>query len=151
MANYQLVAWTEKGQVKMLPSLVAELAEPYVETLKDLQAEPRQWAEGPQTAQLLRLSRAHEDLARFFLRVGYWQDAFLQFVEAATTVTDCTDVCWKDSDYGYFLHRPLENRFLAMYRRCEQLALEHPEIRGSAQWQELDKDWEMVTRPYRVA
>lgn len=31
--SYQLVALTEKGQVKMIPSLAAELAKPYVQKI----------------------------------------------------------------------------------------------------------------------
>lgn len=108
---YQLVAWTEKGQVKMIPSLVAELAQPYLERIKAVEAEKKQWEETAQTDQLLRLSRAYEALGQFYLRVGYRQEAYRQFEEAADLILGCsTDILWKDSEWGYRLVSVLANR-----------------------------------------
>lgn len=146
---YQLMAWTDKGQVKMVPSLVAELAEPYVQRIQDLEEEPRAHGEDAETEQIIRLSRAHEALARFFMRVGYWEDAFLQFAEAAQLITKCSDELWNDAEVGFLLHIPLEHRFLAMFNRCSQLAKEHPAIKGSIQWHKLFHDWHRVTDVHR--
>lgn len=143
--TYQLMAWTDKGQVKMVPSLVAELAKPYVQRIQAVEAEPQAWGEEAETEQLFRHSRAHEALGRFFQRVGYWEDAFLQYVKAATVLTNCTDGRWIDAGDGYVLYTPLEHRFLAMYGRCRQMALEHPSIKGSIQWQKLHREWRVVT------
>ena len=148
--TYQLMAWTDKGQVKMVPSLVAELAEPYVQRIQDLEDEPRAHGEDAETEQLIRRSRAHEALARFFMRVGYWEDAFLQFADAALLITNCSDDRWNDAEVGFLLHTPLEHRFLAMYNRCRDLAEEHPAIKGSEQWQKLRHDWDMVTDVHRI-
>jgi hypothetical protein len=35
---YQLVAWTDKGQVKLLPELLREYAQPYMDRIESLQA-----------------------------------------------------------------------------------------------------------------
>lgn len=148
--SYQLMAWTDKGQVKMIPSLVAELAGPYVQRIQALEDKPRAHGEDAETGQLLRRSRAHEALARFFLRVGYWEDAFLQFAEAAMLITNCSDELWNDAEVGFLLHTPLEHRFLSMYNRCRQLAEEHPAIKGSIQWQKLLCDWRRVTDVHRI-
>lgn len=148
--TYQLMAWTDKGQVKMVPSLVAELAEPYAQRIQAAEEEPRAHGEDAQTGQIFRRSRVHEALGRFFLRVGYWEDAFLQFAEAATTVTNCSDDLWIDADEGFLLHTPLEHRFLAMYNRCRDLAEEHPTIKGSIQWHKLRHEWERVTDVHRI-
>ena len=148
--TYQLLAWTEKGQVKMIPSLVAELAEPFVQRIQAVEDEPRAHGKDAETLQLIRHSRAHEALARFFLRVGYWEDAFLQFAEAAMAVTNCSDELWNDAEVGFLLHTPLEHRFLAMYNRCREIAEEHPAIKGSVQWQKLRHDWDMVTDVHRI-
>lgn len=148
--TYQLMAWTEKGQVKMIPSLVAELAEPFVQRIQAVEEEPRARGEEEETEQLIRHSRAHEALGRFFLRVGYWEDAFLQFAEAAMTVTYCSDELWNDAEVGFLLHTPLEHRFLAMYNRCREMADEHPGIKGSVQWQTLLNQWRRVTDVHRI-
>lgn len=148
--TYQLMAWTEKGQVKMIPSLVAELAEPFVQRIQAVEEEPRARGEEEETEQLIRHSRAHEALGRFFLRVGYWEDAFLQFAEAAMTVTYCSDELWNDAEVGFLLHTPLEHRFLAMYNRCREMADEHPGINGSVQWQTLLNQWRRVTDVHRI-
>lgn len=148
--KYQLMAWTHRGQVKMLPSLVAELAKPYVQRIQALEDEPRARGEDEETEQLIRLSRAHEALAHFFLRVGYWEDAFLQFAEAAKVVTNCTDELWVDADDGFLLHTPLEHRFLAMYKRCRRLADAHPALKQSLQWHKLLHDWRRVTNVHKI-
>ena len=127
--TYQLMAWTDKGQVKMIPSLVAELAEPYVQRIQAIKQVPHSRDENAETRQLIRLSRAHEAFARFFLRVGYWEDAFLQYTEAALVVLP---------------QPPLERRFLSMFNHCLQLADEHPAIKDSVQWDELHREWEHV-------
>lgn len=148
--TYQLMAWTEKGQVKMVPSLVSELAQPYVRRIQANQDEPRAHGEDAETAQLIRHSRAYEDLARFFLRVGYWEDAFLQYEQAAMVVTGCSDELWIDADEGFLLHMPLEHRFLAMYSHCCQIAEERPSIKGSLQWNRLQRKWSKVTDVHRI-
>ena len=147
--TYQLVAWTHKEQVKMVPSLIEELAKPYVQRIKEAEDEPRAFGWEEETEQLIRLSRAHEQLARFLMRAGNWKDAFIQYVQAATAVTNCSDGLWNDSDYGFFLHIPLEHRFLAMFNLCKQIANEHPSIKGNVHWQKLIREWHVVTDVYR--
>lgn len=139
------MAWTQKGKVKMVPSLVAELAEPYVRRIQTVEDEPQAWGEDAETEQLLRHSYAHEALGRFFLRVDYWEDAFLEFSKAAMAVTNCTDNRWIDAGEGYVLYAPLEHRFLSMYGRCRQIAKEHPAIKNSIEWQKLFREWRVVT------
>ena len=148
--SYQLMAWTDNGQVKMVPSLVAELAKPYIRIIQEASNEPRAFGINEETAQLLRHSRTHEALARFFLRVGYWEDAFLQYYEAAIVVTNCSDLLWADSDYGFLLHTPLRRRFWEMYDHCRRLAYDHPVIKDSIQWQNLQTEWSVVTNVYRI-
>ena len=148
--TYQLMAWTDKGQVKMIPSLVPELAEPFVKRIHAAEHETRACGEDAETEQLIRHSRAHEALARFFLRVGYWEDAFLQFAEAAMAVTNCSDELWNDAEVGFLLHTPLEHRFLAMYNRCREIADDHPAIKGSIQWHKLQRKWQSVTNVHRI-
>ena len=76
-----------------------------------MEAEKKQWEEAAQIKQLLRQSRAFEELGRFYLRVGYRQEAYRQFEEAAEIILGCsTDILWKDSEWGYRLVSVLANR-----------------------------------------
>ena len=147
----QLVAWTDKGLVKMIPSLVAEMAEPLVRRVQEVEDEPFAWGEKAQIEQLIRQSRAHEALGRFFLSVDYWQDAFIQFYEAATHLPAvCSDLGWLDAGEGYLLCQPLERRFFAMYGLCRRLCERHPALKESIQWRQLGRDYRVVTTMYRI-
>ena len=95
----------------MIPSLMSELAEPYFARIEAVEAEKKQGEEAAQIKQLLRQSRAYEELGRFYLRVGYRQEAYRQFEEAAEIILGCsTDILWKDSEWGYRLVSVLANR-----------------------------------------
>ena len=63
--TYQLMAWTDKGQVKMVPSLVAELAEPYVQRILTLEDEPRARGEYAEVGFLLHTPLEHRFLAMY--------------------------------------------------------------------------------------
>ena len=66
---YQLVAWTDKGQVKMLPELLREYAQPYMDRIESLRAfYDEGWDDGlgRLTEQdVLALSRSYEAYGRF--------------------------------------------------------------------------------------
>lgn len=146
----QLMAWTHKGQVRMVPSLVAEMAEPFVRRIQAAEDEPAARDEDGKIEQLLRRSRAYESLARYFQSVGYWQDAFIHYVKSATMLTVCTDHAWIDTDEGFLLCQPLESRFFSVYGKCTRLCDEHPALKGSLQWQTLQERHAAVTSVYRI-
>lgn len=144
----QLVAWTDKGQVRMIPSLVSEMVQPYVETIEKLEKMSRNDEE--EVLIILRLSRAYEALGDFFLRIGYWRDAFPQFVKAALTCVPSSDSCWLDCEDGYLLLRPLRNRFLSMHDRCLSMLKNRPSLQESIWREDLDKGFEKVTHMERT-
>ncbi len=99
---YQLVAWTDRGQVKMLPELLREYAQPYIERIESLKAfYDEGWDDelGRLTEQdVIALSRSYEAYGRFLRLHGKCQEAFEAFVNAASV---CLDDRFKiDSEYG---------------------------------------------------
>jgi len=117
--QYALTAWTEKGQVRMIPSLINDLSIPYRETIESLSARKQGQRE---TDWLLELSRAHEDFARFLLRVGRPLEAYTEFENAAN---ECLRGHWSapDKESGKRgLNSTLRLRFLAMHQECLDLA-----------------------------
>ena len=118
--KYTLVAWTENGKVRMVPSIVNEAADYYrqriarLESLRDEVEDEIGW--------LLAQSRTHEDFARFLLRVGHPREAYTEFCNAATVCTFCSDELWLQGDNCGFPALPLLRRFLSMHRECVRLA-----------------------------
>ena len=78
--KYSLVAWTEKGNLRMVPSLVHEASLPYLERIQELEYEYGDVEN--KIYWLLKLSRAHEDLARFYMSVGYTLEAYVEYNNA---------------------------------------------------------------------
>lgn len=140
----QLVAWTENGRVRMLPSLVRQLAQPYIEQIEDIESlRPFHFREQPKY--LIQLSRAYEDLGRFYERVGYIRNAFDAYASAAIEVTNVDDFWWCDCDEGFVLSMPFRGRFFTMYGQCRRLLRKHPALRNTASFAALMDDYKRVT------
>ena len=86
---YQLVAWTDKGQVKLLPELLREYAQPYIDRIESLKAfydEGWDDGQGRLTEQdVIALSRSYEAYGRF-LRL-----------HASTTRSPSARRCWRSA------------------------------------------------------
>ena len=122
--TYSLVAWTEGSEVRMIPSLINECSLPYRERiarLKDKRSAFRSTADW-----LLERSRAHESLARFFLRVGRPREAYQEYENAAEVCALCYDDLWVQGERCDVPGQPLYKRFLAMHSHCLELAGKHP-------------------------
>lgn len=148
MANkkYALAAWTEGGRIRMIPSLVNELSVPYREKIERLDG---QWnvdrTDGQEIGWILAKSRAHEDFARFLLRVGYPKEAFIEYENAAKVCLYCSDRLWLQGVRGDFPALPLYHRFLAMHRQCLRLTEGNPVLQGCYQQGELKGLYEWMT------
>ncbi len=140
----QLVAWTENGRVRMLPSLVRQLAQPYIEQIEDIESlRPFHFREQPKY--LIELSRAYENLGVYYECVGYIRDAFDAYAAAAIEVTDVDDFWWCDCDEGFVLSQPFRGRFFTMYGQCRRLLRKHPALRNTASFAALMDDYKRVT------
>lgn len=138
MANaYQLVAWTEKGQVRMIPSEVTAFMHQYIDEIDRISDKVR-YGTRFEVPDLLQLSSAYEKFGRELLDLGRYEDAFFQFAQAA----DCcchSDNNWTyDDEFGSSLCRPLRGRFFAMFCQCKDLVRKYPRLKYS--WAETGLD-----------
>ena len=108
---YQLVAWTDKGQVKLLPELLREYAQPYMDRIESLQAfYDEGWDDelGRLTEQdVLALSRSYEAYGRFLRAHGKRHEAFEAFTDAAAV---CLDERFKEMEAPFAEERKLVQR-----------------------------------------
>lgn len=140
----QLVAWAENGRVRMLPSLVRQLEQSYIEQIEDIESlRPFHFREQPKY--LIELSRAYENLGVYYERVGYIRDAFDAYAAAAIEVTNVDDFWWCDCDEGFVLSQPFRSRFFTMYGQCRRLLRKLPALRDTAAYAALMDGYKRVT------
>ena len=124
--NCTLVAWTENGQVRMIPSLVQAGAVYYLEKARRLEEGYSEvYNAGDEISWLLRWSGALEDCAVYYLRFGLYRDAYKCYAAAARVCSYCSD----------------EYRFLAMHGRCRELVRKHPALQLDYRGSELESDY----------
>lgn len=143
--SYQLVAWTQEGQVRMLPTLVEQFAQPFIERIRDIESRsPKCIFDQPRY--YMALSRAYEALGRYYERFGQQIDAFKAYVNAATVVTNVDDIWWCDCDEGFILSKPFQGRFFVMYGKCRRLLQKCPDLKNTSVYDTLQHDYEMLSR-----
>jgi hypothetical protein len=147
---YQLVAWTDKGQVKMLPHVLREYAQPFIDPIERRRAFYLEgWSEefGRLAAQdVIALSRSYEAYGRFLLLHGKRQEAFEAFVDGACV---CLDDRFKiDSEYGYVLVGALPKRYHYMKSFCLDLLEENPELARLPEWQNMLEKFRKLDAPF---
>ena len=141
----QLVAWTENGQIHMIPSLVQQMAQPFLERIAELESlRPFHYKEQPHY--LISLSRAYEALGLYYERVGHIREAFDAYVAAALAVTEVDDYWWCDCDEGFVLSQPFRGRFFTVYGQCRKLLYKHPYLRDTAACESLMHDFIRLTK-----
>ena len=147
MANksYSLVAWTEKGQVRMIPSLVNEMKIPYEEKIARLDSleydDEQEW--------LLQRSGAWEEYAEFLLNLGYYKQAYRCFENAALVISPCSDLLWVQDMNSERPVMPLYYRFLAMHGKCKRLIGQHPELQNEYKGSRLEGNYLFYTEDER--
>lgn len=146
--NYTLVAWTESGKLRMVPSLVNIAAEPYKETIARLEA---MWEDvEDEIGWLLARSRAHERFARFLLSVGYPREAYQEYRNAAMVCAWCSDELWLQGESCDFPALPLLYRFLSMHRQCVTLALKDEFLKNRYKGSDLEDHYLFFTLDDRI-
>ena len=143
--SYSLVAWTEQGQVRMIPSLVNEMKVPYEEKIARIEAQDDE----DEVGWLLARSRSWEEYARFFLNLGYFKQAYRCYENAAEVCTYCSDRLWLQGESCDFPTLPLLYRFLAMHNRCRRLIREHPALGYAYEGSQIQRDYRVFTRDDR--
>lgn len=130
--SYQLVTWTEKGQVRMILSLVDAFIHDEVEKL-DRICDRVRYGSYHEVGDLLKVSSAYEKLALEVLALGQTESAFLLLAEAAFCCT-ASRGNWEDTEWGEILCKPLRGRFFAMFCACKDLVRKYPQLRYA--WEE---------------
>ena len=124
MANcYQLVAWTRKGQVRMLPSEVAAYLNAELDAIQRLIGKIR-YRSVYERRDIFQVSQAYEKLAVRLLGLGRIEDAFEQYVQAAQCCLSSKE--WSGTEWGEILCKPLSGRFFAMICECKDLVRKYP-------------------------
>jgi hypothetical protein len=125
--SYRLVAWTDNGQVRMLPSEVNTFIHEELDKIDRLGDSVR-YGTYHEVHDLLQLSSAYEMLAIRLLDLGRMEDAFIQFSQAALCCPASWNN-WEDTEWGEMLCKPLRGRFFAMYCTCKDLVRAYPRLR----------------------
>lgn len=127
MANsYQLVAWTDKGQIRMIPSEVTAYLHAETDSI-DRMAENIRFRTFHERGDIFRVSQAYEKLAVRMLDLGRTEDAFELYVQAAQCCLSSNE--WQDTEWGEILCKPLRGRFFAMYCSCKDLVRKYPKLK----------------------
>jgi hypothetical protein len=126
--QYTLVAWTDHGQLRMIPSLVEASAKPFKERIDRLEQDDA-FALRDEVGWLIERSCAYETLACYYLRMGCTREAFDACEQAALVCACCSDRLWLQGSRCDFPALPLLGRFHAMHARCRELARNNPTLR----------------------
>ena len=146
--SYQLVAWTDKGQVKMIPSEIASFLNGELDCIKR-RSERIRYGTRHEIHDILKVSYAHEKLALQLLDMGLTKDAFVQFSQAATCC--CTfGSNWISTEWGEVLCKPLRGRFFAMFRQCKDIVRKYPNPRYVWEKSGLQDQCDQVTCALRM-
>lgn len=141
--SFQLVAWTEKGKVKMVPSLLEEVSESYRESIRRTE----KFYEGPASGEIERIlahSRSLELYGNMLLRSDFIVEAFRQYVKAADVCLGGSDSLWYQHDSGYTTAPELRARFRTLYALCEELTEKYPFLKKMMESGPLPEDREML-------
>ena len=145
--SYQLVAWTDKGRVRMLPSEVNTFLHEELDKINRLSDRIR-YNTCHEVHDLLEWSCAYEKLALQLLDLGQVEDAFRQLSQAALCCTASWNN-WEDTEWGYVLCKPLRGRFFAMFCASKDLVRKYPMLQYVWEDSGLQEACDHLTDAYR--
>ena len=140
--SYQLVAWTDKGQVKMIPSEVTDYIQAEWDVINRM-ADRIRYRSDYERGDILRLSQAYEKLAVGLMRLGRIEEAFEQYAHAAQCCLSSSE--WQDTEWGEILCKPLRGRFFAMFCTCQDLVRQYPRLKYNWDKSEIQQSCNFVT------
>ena len=161
--NYQLVAWTENGNVRMIPSLALESECELLDELctlttefhtkQDARDRHGRFTMTPQEEieARLALSDAYEKLAGFYLAKGAIRDGYWALDRAAEWCADCSDGLWIYDENSFYPAVPLVRRFYAIHERIISLIREYPRLRLLYEGSYLEKDFLTFSQDRRLS
>lgn len=160
--TYALVAWTENGNVRMVPSLSKDLENEMLEEIirlkKDFESDMSErdafgaWTMSPEKeiGHRIAISRAFEKMADYYLGTGAVKDARWALTRAALECADCSDGLWIFDENSYYPAIPLLRRFYAMHGRVLQLIKRYPSLRRLYKGSDLERDYLTFSEDHRL-
>ena len=145
--TYQLVAWTDKGRVRMLPSEVNAFIHEEVQQLNRISDGVR-YGTYHEIGDLLKVSSSYEKLALNLLNMGQTETAFLLLAESAHCCTASRNN-WEDTEWGEILCKPLRGRFFAMFCACKELVRKNPKLQYAWEDSGLQQACDDITYAYK--
>ena len=145
--TYQLVAWTDNGQVKMIPSEIASFLHTELDNINFMSNRIR-YKTNHEVHDLIQVSSAYEKLGLRLLDLGQTEDAFIQFSQAALCCT-ASGNNWRETEWGDVLKKPLKGRFFAMFCQCKDLVRKYPKLRFAWEESGLQSECNHITYAYR--
>ena len=153
-----LVAWTDHGELRMIPSLVEESAALFRERIERLE---RDWdfEARDEIGWLIERSSAYEALACYYLRLGCTEQAFDAYESAALQCCYCSDRLWLQGVCCDYPTLPLLGRFHAMHVLCRDLSRSSQALRQrylesdvrcwylafTTDEREMDREWREIS------
>jgi len=122
---YQLVAWTDKGKVKMIPSQVTAFISEELEEIETL-TDRIGFGTHHEIQDILQVSSSYEKFGHGLLALGKPEEAFIQYARAAKCCLRCSERHWHVYEYYETVSKPLRARFFAMYLECKELVRKYP-------------------------
>lgn len=160
--TYALVAWTENGRVRMVPSLANEYKHELLEELITLTEafNKRQWERdrhgrftmtpGEEIDGRIEISLAYERLAGVYLDSDAVRDACWALCKAADWCADCSDGLWIYDANSFYPAVPLVRRFYEMHRQVLRLVRQHPSLREIYRGSQLESDFLLFSKDRRL-
>lgn len=142
------MAWTEKGQVKMIPSEITAFIHEEMDRIERQRGSIR-YGSVHEVHDILEVSSAYERLGLQLLDRGQVTKAFAQIVQAAA-ICCASENNWRETEWGEILCKPLRGRFFAMFSQCRDLVREHPTLQYYWEGSGLQKAHDAITDPFRV-
>ena len=143
--SYQLVAWTDHGRLRMIPSQISAFLLDATDEIDRL-AERIRHGTCHEVNDTLAVSRAYEKLGLWLLELGQMKEAFGQFAQAALCC-GASDSTWTDTEWGEELCKPLRGRFFVLFRQCKDLVRTYPQLRYSWEKSGLQQRCDFITSP----
>lgn len=144
--RFQLVAWTEGQNVKMIPSARKEVFKQFLDRITYVESQEGKISD---IDFCLELSQAYESYARALLRCGYVREALRQMVNAGSAAIPNEDRYWyyiNDEPKGSWgIDNPFKGRFFSVYSSCKQLITRNPELKAEFLSLKQAAGWGIIT------
>lgn len=145
--SYSLVAWTVKGSLKVIPSLLDDISEENRQEVEEIEGRYKDIEyDFEEVDWLLDISASYERLAQCYLQAGYKREAFEALEQSAIACTCCSDWLWLQGARSEYPVEPLLSRFYVVHEEILDLADQSEEISLRYEGSEVESDYLLFTQ-----